>query len=120
MKLEGESYNVLLQRLMRENNALKHDKETLMKIAMRTPDSIAFPQITHSTYFALMQVLKEQSLTPIEKVNLLKVYLKPSLDINHVEVLNAVNSFSDEFEEHKDLLLNVTMWIEKQYDETQE
>lgn len=120
LKLESETYNVLLQRLMRENKELRHDKETLMKIAMKTPDSIAFPQITHSTYFALMQVLNDNALSNIDKLNYLKMYLKPSLEINHKEVLNAINSFSDEFEEYNDFLLNLTMWIEKQYDETQE
>ena len=48
MKLESESYNVLIQRLMRENQELRQDKDTLMKIAMKTPDSIAFPQIAHT------------------------------------------------------------------------
>ena len=120
MKLESESYNVLIQRLMRENQELRQDKHTLMKIAMKTPDSIAFPQIAHSTYFALMQVLKDKDSSPIDKLNALKIYLKPSLEINHKDVLKAINSFSDEFEEYKDFLLNLTMWIEKQYDEPQE
>ena len=120
LKLEGESYNVLLQRLMSEVKALKEDKAMLMKIAMKTPDSIAFPNVTHSTYFALMQVLKDNALSPIDKLNALKVYLKPSLEINPEGVLIAVNSFADEFDEHKDFLLNVIMWIEKQYIETQE
>lgn len=120
MKLESESYNVTIQRLMRENKELKHDKEILMKIAMRTPDSMAFPDITHSTYFALMQVLKDINLSPIEQINYLKVYLKPSLEINYVEVLKAIDDFTNEFEEYKDLLLNLVMWIEKQYGETQE
>lgn len=120
LKLEGESYNVLLQRLMSEVKALKEDKAMLMKIAMKTPDSIALPNVTQSTYFALMQVLKDKALSPIDKLNALKVYLKPSLDINPEGVLNAVNSFADEFDEHKDFLLNVVMWIEKQYIETQE
>ena len=120
MKLESESYNVLLQRLMRENKELRQDKDTLMKIAMKTPDSIAFPNVTHSTYFALIQVLKDNDSSPIDKLNALKVYLKPSLEINPKEVLRAVNSFSDEFEEHKDFLINLIMWIEKQYIETQE
>ena len=120
MKLESESYNVLLQRLMRKNKELRQDKDTLMKIAMKTPDSIAFPNVTHSTYFALIQVLKDNDSSPIDKLNALKVYLKPSLEINPKEVLRAVNSFSDEFEEHKDFLINLIMWIEKQYIETQE
>lgn len=118
LKLESESYNVLIQRLMRENQELRQDKHTLMKIAMRTPDSIAFPQIAHSTYFALMQVLKDNDLENDDKLNYLKIYLKPSLEINYKEVLSAINSFSNEFEDYKDFLLNLTLWIEKQYDET--
>ena len=118
LKLESESYNVLIQRLMRENQELRQDKHTLMKIAMKTPDSIAFPQIAHSTYFALMQVLKDNDLENDDKLNYLKIYLKPSLEINYKEVLSAINSFSNEFEDYKDFLLNLTLWIEKQYDET--
>lgn len=35
MKLEGETYNVLIQRLIYENKALQEDKKALMKIAMK-------------------------------------------------------------------------------------
>ena len=72
------SYTDVVQGLLDENDRmqeriveLKQDKEMLMKIAMRTQDSIVFPNIAHYTYFALIEVLKDKELNDVEKVNYL-------------------------------------------------
>ena len=121
-KGKDDSYTDVIQALLDENARLqernvelKQDKEMLMKIALKTQDAIAFPNIAHYVYFALIEVLKDKELAPVDAVNYLKTYLRPSLDVNPKEVLKYVNEFSDEYEEHKDLLLNVVMWIEKTY-----
>lgn len=121
-KSKDDSYTDVVKGLLDENMMLKdhiaelkHDKEMLMKIAMKTQDSIAFPNIAHYVYFALIEVLKDTTLGNVEKVNYLKTYLRPSLEVDPHEVLTHINDFANEHEEHKDILLNVVMWIEKNY-----
>lgn len=114
MKLENESYNVLIQRLMRENKELRQDKDTLMKIAMKTPDSIAFPQIAHYVYFALSEVLKDGT-SDEEKLSNLKVYLKPSLDKDFAQVLSSIDMFKLEYNVGNDVLRDLSSWIRDTY-----
>ena len=114
MKLENESYNVLIQRLMRENKELRQDKDTLMKIAMKTPDSIAFPQIAHYVYFALSEVLKDGT-SDDEKLSNLKVYLKPSLDKDFAQVLSSIDMFKLEYNVGNDVLRDLSSWIRDTY-----
>lgn len=111
MKLESESYNVLIQRLMRENQELRQDKDTLMKIAMKTPDSIAFPQIAHTTYFALMQVLKHDETSDKEKLSLLKSYLHGVLALDPDEVLRCVEDFRRDFNINTQVIDDLIVWI---------
>ena len=115
MKLESESYNVLLQRLMRENKELRQDKDTLMKIAMKTPDSIAFPQIAHYVMFSLMQVLKDDSYNDEEKLNCLRVYLRPQIEQDPDEVISCINEFKEDFKVKPDVLNALVSWIEQEY-----
>ena len=114
MKLENESYNVLIQRLMRENKELRQDKDTLMKIAMKTPDSIAFPQIAHYVYFASSEVLKDGT-SDEEKLSNLKVYLKPSLDKDFAQVLSSIDMFKLEYNVGNDVLRDLSSWIRDTY-----
>lgn len=121
-KSSDESYTDVVKALLDENERLKdhvkelqQDKKMLVEIAMKTQTAIAFPNIAHYVYFALIEVLKDSALSNVEKVNAIKVYLKPSLETDPLEVLRNVREFSDENEEHKDLLLNVIMWIESTY-----
>lgn len=121
-KSNDDSYTDVIQDLLDENDRLqernvelKQDKEMLMKIAMRTQDSITFPNIAHYVYFALIEVLKDNALSNVDKVNYLKTYLRPSLERDPHEVLRHIREFSNEYEEHKELLLTVVMWIENTY-----
>ena len=113
--LDKETYNLAIQRLLRENQSLRHDKDCLMKIAMQTEDSIAFPKISHSVYFALSQVLGDEVSSDSEKLSALKIYLRPSLDKDSNAVLENINDFKTETEVDTDVLEDLSSWIRESY-----
>ena len=102
-RLDKETYNLTIQRLIRENNSLRQDKDTLMKIALKTEDSIAFANVNHSSFFAITNVLKDNSFSDDEKLSYLKVYLKPSIlqdkeaVLSMIEAIKSDYGFSEEF-----------------------
>ena len=100
--------------LEKENEELKQDKDTLMKIAMKTHDSMIFPEIAHKVNFALIEVLKDSS-SDEDKLSRLKTYLKPSLDNDVHEVLNYIEEFKKDNERHETLLNDLSSWIKYTY-----
>ena len=112
MKLEGETYNVLIQRLMQENKSLQEDKHTLMKIAMKTPDSIALPTIAHTTYFALTRVLLDNGTSDEDKLTNLKSYLHGVMAQDPDEVLKYIYEFQKEFDMVGNPILDeLVVWV---------
>ena len=97
LRLDKETYNLTIQRLIRENNSLRLDKDTLMKIALKTEDSIAFPNVNHSSFFAITQVLKDNSFSDDEKLSYLKVYLKPSILQDKEAVLSMIEAIKSDY-----------------------
>ena len=114
-RLDKESYNIAIQRLMLENKSLKEDKNMLMKIAMQTSDSIALININHSVIFALVQVLKDKESSDDEKLNALKIYLRPCLDDDVNAVLSNIDEFKQEYENYSHILDDLIAWINKSY-----
>ena len=86
-----------------------------MKIAMKTEDSIAFPNINHSVHFALSQVLGDDIASDSEKLSALKIYLRPSIDEDVHAVLFNINEFKSENPSYTDVLDNLTSWINDLY-----
>lgn len=103
-----------IDKLEKENKMLKQDKDELMKIAMKTSDSIAFPNIAHYVSFALIETLKDNS-SDEEKLEKLKNYLKPSLDKDVHEVLKYIEEFKQGNETYETLLNDLTSWISYTY-----
>lgn len=94
---------------------LKIDNKYLMKIIMKSPESMAFPEMAHYIYFALIVVLKDNSLSDEEKLENLKTYLKPSLDEDVHEVLKYIEEFKQDNESHETLLNDLSSWIRYTY-----
>jgi len=115
IRLDKESYNILIQRLLRENKSLRHDKDCLMKIAMKTEDSIAFPNVNHSVFFALSKVLGDEIASDSEKLSALKIYLRPSLDEDSNAVLKNIDEFKSTYQIDVDVLEDLTSWIKESY-----
>lgn len=120
IRLDKETYNLLIQRLLRENQDLRQDKENLMKIAMKTEDSIAFPNVNHSVFFAIVEVLKDNAYSDDEKLAFMKIYLRPSIQADKEAVLSMIEAiksdygFSEDFANPK-LLDNLSSWIRESY-----
>ena len=121
MKNEDDSFSSVLQRLIDENKQLKEtnvelkqDKEKLMKIAMKTPDAMAFPRIAHYVIFALIEVLKDYS-SDEKKLSNLKTYLKPSLERDASEVLKDIETFKQEYDVSSNVLNELSSWIKETY-----
>lgn len=115
IRLDKETYNLAIQRLLRENQSLRHDKDCLMKIAMKTEDSIAFPNVNHSVFFALSKVLGDEIASDDEKLSALKIYLRPSLDEDVNAVLENIDEFKSEYPIDTDVLDNLASWIRESY-----
>ena len=121
MKDEDDSFSNVLQRLLDENKLLKErnvelkqDKEKLMKIAMKTPDSMAFPRIAHYVIFAIIEVLKDNS-SDEKKIENLKMYLKPSLERDPDEVLRHIEDFKQDYNVSSNVLNELSSWIKETY-----
>lgn len=112
---EGESYNVTIQRILYENQSLKEDKAMLMKIAMKTDDSLALSNINNKVFFAVTQVLKDTTYSDDEKLGYLKIYLRPSLEDNAYAVFSMLESIKNDYDIESPILDNVISWIDETY-----
>ena len=101
--------------LKKQIEELKQDKDNLMKIAMKSPESKAFPEIAHYIYFALTEVLKDNSLSDEEKLTNLKTYLKPSLDKDTHQALHYVKEFQKEYTSFESIINELISWIKFAY-----
>lgn len=122
LKNEGDSFSDVIQYLINDNenlkswnDELKKDKEMLMKMVMKTNDSIALPNVNHSTFFALAQVLKNNNVSDDDKVDSLKVFLTPSLEEDSHAVLSIINEFKTEHPSYSNVLNKLTSWIKNEY-----
>ena len=115
LRSENKELRANNKALERHIEELKQDKEMLMKIAMKTPDSIAFPQIAHYVNFALIEVLKDKDTSDEEKLTNLKMYLKPSLDNDVHQALHYIEKFKQDHAQYEDILNELTSWIKYIY-----
>lgn len=115
MAYDKETYNITIQRIIRENKQLKEDKDKLMKIAMKTEDSIAFPTQTHSNIWLIMNVLSSVEYTEEQRLNALKIYLRPNLEANSNEVLSNIGYIKKEFNIESEVLNDFEAYIKETY-----
>lgn len=104
IRLPSESYSSLIHRLLKEikeleniNESLVHDKEQLYKIALKTSDSIAFPNNVHRITYFISLVVNDISLTEQEKLQQLKLYLNEMLEANPDDVKETIELLKDMF-----------------------
>ena len=97
LKFGNEGDAVVLQRVLNENKELRKDKEMLYKIALKTSDSIAFPNKIHRATFVITKIVYDSGLNDKEKFESLKTYLAEML-------INDSSSITATIENIKDML----------------
>ncbi len=115
-KMDGESYSIAIGRLFKENEILKDSHDRLMRMAMKTPDSIALPNINHAVFFALMEVLKMEGMSEDDKFLYLKIYLRPCLEKNSSQVYSIISEFKAEHDGHDAILDKLSSWIAETFE----
>lgn len=116
-KMDGESYSIAIGRLFKENELLRDSQDRLMKMAMKTPDSIALPEVSHKTIFSIMEILKIEGKSHEEKIDSLKNYLRPSLEENPLKVFESIQTFKMEISpSHSEELEELSSWILNNYE----
>lgn len=98
LKLESESYSVVIARLIEENKKLKgaidylkEDKAKLYKLALASSDSVALVNDYHRITYFISLVINDISMSEEDKLQELKLYLKEPLEKNPSEVLDVID-----------------------------
>ena len=100
LKLGNEGDAVVLERLLKENKELRHDKEMLYKIILKTSDSVAFPNNIHRATFFISKVVFDNGIDDEAKIETLKNYLNEML-------ADDPNSISASIENMKEMLTGI-------------
>ena len=121
-KSKDDSYTDVIKALLDENTRLneyveelKQDKHMLMKIAMRTPDSIALPNLAHKVFFAVTETMKLKDVDVEDKILYVRIYLKDELKTNPREVLNEIEEFKQEYDPSNEFLNDLSKYIRDHY-----
>lgn len=105
--------NIMRQnkKLKKENTRLKEQNDKLMKMAMKFPDAIALQEVSHRTYFAIIEALKMDDESDEEKLEYMKKYLRPSIEENPRIVLSCIDSIKEDYKKYSPILDVFHDWI---------
>ena len=115
LKLANEGDAVVIARLLKENKELRHDKEMLYKIILKTSDSVAFPNNIHRATFFISKVVYDNGIDDEAKIETLKKYLNEMLadDPNSISasIENMKEMFTGIGEPVPQILLNFESYV---------
>ena len=96
LKVESESYSVVIANLIKENlqlkkavEYLKEDKIQLYKLALKTEDSPALINNIHKSTYFINKVVEDVSSTEEEKLQDLKTYLSEMIKEDPISVVHS-------------------------------
>jgi len=102
LKVEAESYSVVIAKIIEENSRLKEtveylkeDKAKLYELALETSDSVALVNNIHKATYFITLVLNDISLSSEEQLQELKTYLSEMLESNPSDVVATIDNFKD-------------------------
>ena len=124
LKIEAESYSVVIAKLIEENSKLKEDveylkedKQKLYKLVLKTSDSVALVNDIHKISYFIGLVVNDVSSTEEEKLQDLKTYLKEMLEENPEGVKATIEIFKEMLELEEVDLPEVLVEFEKYVEE---
>ena len=97
LKIDNESLSNVIARLIEDNKQLRKDKDTLYKIALRTSNSIAFPNNIHRATFFISRCLFDTGISEDDKLDDLKKYLNEMLSTDSTSVIDSIDNLKDMF-----------------------
>lgn len=115
LKFEKEAYNTVIQRLIKENEELRQDKNYLLQIAVNSTNVNTFPEVKRTIKYTVLSVISDDTLNDNEKLNALRVFLKPDLETNTQEVLTGINEIESNFKLNSNVLPELVTWIKENY-----
>lgn len=102
LKVEAESYSVVIANLIEENKKLesyveylKEDKTKLYKLALATSDSVALVNNIHKATYFISLVINDISSTEEEKLQELEIYLSEMLESNPEDVVATIGNIKE-------------------------
>lgn len=118
---DKETYNVTIERLIRENkklflenHRLHFDKEVLTKLLLKD-DELASPTILHKYVPFIESMLFDSELSDIEKLNNLKKYFGEIDDVDYEIITSCIAIVKDTHNLTSGALIEFETWINEQY-----
>ena len=105
LKVEAESYSVVIAKLIEENSKLKEDVEflkedrlKLYELALGTENSVALINNIHKATYFITLVVNDVTSTEEEKLQQLKEYLSEMLEKYPSDVVATINNIEEMLE----------------------
>lgn len=105
LKVEAESYSVVIAKLIEENSKLKGDVEflkedrlKLYELALGTENSVALINNIHKATYFIALVVNDVTSTEEEKLQQLKEYLSEMLEKYPSDVVATINNIEEMLE----------------------
>ena len=105
LKIDNESYSVIIANLLEENERLKEDvaylkeeKKDLYKLALKTSDSVALINNVHKATYFRVKVIEDKTLDNAEQLRQLKEYLSEMLASDKDSVIATIKNLKEMLE----------------------
>ena len=116
-KMDGESYSIAIGRLFKENEQLKKSQELLMKMAMKTDNSIALPTDWHRIAFVIqMMSCYFDFESDDERIGFFKTILGDSLENNPTKTYYLIEDFINEFPDQEETFAPILEWMMESFE----
>ena len=115
IKLENESYNLAIQRLLIENERLSYDKDVLVKLLLKETKIEAPLTLEHKYVPFIELILFDYDIPDDEKLNSLKKYFSKAEDVDKELLLNCILITKESSSITSGVLIDFERWVNEEY-----